>query len=67
MNPSERRALTAWRAEAEGQVRTRNESDRATGTHGLEGADRGTSQDKERIRASHGHSLSGGYRPRDKS
>jgi hypothetical protein len=67
MNPSERGALTPWGTQTEGQVRTRNESEQARGTHTLESADRGTSQDTERIRASEGHSLSGERRPRDKS
>jgi hypothetical protein len=56
---SEREALTIWRAQSEGQVRTRKESERARGTHFLESAERGTSEDAERKRGSKGHSLSG--------
>jgi hypothetical protein len=67
MNPSERGAPTDWRAQTKGQVRTRDESERARGTHFLESADRETNQDMERIRASEGHSLPGKCRPRDKS
>jgi hypothetical protein len=58
MNPSERGPLTVWEAETEGQVRTRNESEPARGTHHLESADEGTSQDTESIQRARGtHSL----------
>src|SRR6266850_912085 len=36
---TERGALTDWRAQMDGRVRTRRESDRARGTHILESAD----------------------------
>jgi hypothetical protein len=52
--------------QTEGQVRTWKEFKQATGTHGLESADQGTSQDMGRVRASDGHSLSGERRQRDK-
>jgi hypothetical protein len=52
--------------QTEGQVRTWEEFKQATGTHGLESADQGTSQDMGRVRASDGHSLSGERRQRDK-
>ena len=41
-------ALTNWRGQREGQVRTWKESDQARGTHVLEMAEGGTSQDMER-------------------
>ena len=41
-------ALTNWRWQREGQVRTRKESDQARHTHFLEMAEGGTSQDTER-------------------
>ena len=66
-NPTERWALTSWRRHRERQVRTREESDRARGTHSLETALGGTSQDTESIRPSDGHSLSGDGIGRDKS
>src|SRR6267142_2058357 len=66
-NPTERGALTSWRAQTDGKVRTRKESDRARGTHQLESADRWTSQDTERIRPSKGHSQTGERRQPDKS
>src|SRR6267142_1892517 len=37
-NPTERGALTSWRAQTDGQVRTWKQSDRARGTHLLEDA-----------------------------
>ena len=48
-NPTQRAALTFWRRHQEGQVSTRKEPDRARGTHTLETASGGTSQDRERI------------------
>src|SRR6267142_726512 len=66
-NLTERGALTNWRAQTDGQVRTRKESDRARGTHRLESADGQTSQDTERIRPSEGHSQTGEHRWTDKS
>jgi len=44
----EQGALTYWRQQREGPVRTRKESDQARHTHFLETAEGGTSQDKER-------------------
>ena len=61
-NPTRRGALTLWR-----QVRTRKESDRARGTHILESASGGTSQDTERIRLSEGHLPTGDGVERDES
>ena len=66
-NPTKRGALTNWRRHREGQVRTRKESDRAMGTHFLETASGGTSQDTERLQPSKGHSLSGDGIGRDRS
>src|SRR6267142_1475569 len=66
-NPSKGGALTNWRGQTGGQVRTGKESERARGTHGLERADRRTSQDREGIRASEGHSRAGEGRQTDKS
>ena len=60
-------ALTPWRWQREGQVRTWKESDQARGTHSLEMAEEGTSQDMERMWPSKGHSLPGDGRERDKS
>jgi hypothetical protein len=65
--PSERRALTDWRAQTEGQVRIGKETKQATGTHQLESADGGTSQSGKRNRASNGHSQTGEHRQRAKS
>src|SRR6267142_1410159 len=48
-NLSKQGALTSWRAQMDGQVRTRKESEQARGTHKLESADRRTSQDTEGI------------------
>src|SRR6267142_825991 len=60
-------ALTLWRAQTDGQVRTRKQSDRARGTHFLESTDGRTSQDTETIQPSEGHSPTGEHRRRDKS
>jgi len=46
--PNKQGALTSWRPHQEGQVRTQKETDRAGGTHKLETASGGTSQDVER-------------------
>jgi hypothetical protein len=56
MNPTERGALTNWRPHRMGQVRTRNESDRARGTHQLETAWEGqvrTWNESDRSRGTH--------------
>src|SRR6266850_2096719 len=66
-NTSKRGALTYWRVQTDGQVRTRKESEQARGTHFLESADGWTSQDMEGIRASEGHSRTGERRQTDKS
>ena len=49
-NANERVALTIWRPHHKGLVRTRKEYDRASGTHVLETAWGGTSQDMGRTR-----------------
>ena len=64
---TERCVLTLWRPHRKGQVRTRNETDRAMRTHQLETAQGGTSQDMERNRPSDAHSHSGDRTGRDKS
>jgi hypothetical protein len=57
---SERGALTTWRSQSDGQVRTSQESERARSTHVLESAERWTSEDtKKNERASKGYSLAG--------
>jgi len=61
------RALTDWRWQREGQVRTWKQSDQARGTHRLEIAEGGISQDMERKQPSKGHSQTGDGRGRDKS
>src|SRR6266850_408285 len=66
-NLSEQGALTFWRAQMDGQVRTRKESERVRGTHFLESTDGWASQDTEGIRASEGHSPTGEHRWTDKS
>jgi hypothetical protein len=48
-NLSKRGALTCWRAQTEGLVRTQKQSERVRGTHLLESADGGTRQDTETI------------------
>jgi hypothetical protein len=62
--PRERRVLTFWRAQAEGQVRKVTETERAMGTHLLERADGGTSQNCKRNRE-RWHSPTGEGRRRD--
>jgi hypothetical protein len=66
-NPTDGGALTCWREHQGGQVRTWKESNRARGTHFLERASEGTSQDTERIWPCEGHSLPGDHTGRDKS
>ena len=58
-NHTERGALTIWRQHQEEQVSTRKESDQARGTHILETASGGATQETERIRPSKGHSRTG--------
>ena len=60
-------ALTDWRWQGEGQVRTWKESDQVMCTHKLEMGEGGTSQDTERKQLSKAHSLPGDGRERDKS
>jgi hypothetical protein len=57
----ERGALTLWRQQRKGLVRTQKDTDRARGTHFLEMEDEGPCQDIElaRTRQSERHSLSG--------
>ena len=64
---TEQGVLTGWRRQREGQVRTQKQSDQARGTHELETAEGGTSQDMERKQLSKGHSQTGDGRGRDKS
>jgi len=64
---TEQGALTNWRPQREGQIRTQKETDQARGTHRLEITERGTSQDMERNQPSEGHPLPGDSRRRDKS
>jgi hypothetical protein len=63
----EQRPLTSWRTQSEEQVIMAKETERATGTHLLERADRGASQDSKRNKASDVHSPTGERRDRDKS
>jgi hypothetical protein len=51
---TEREALTSWRWQREGLVRTLKETDQARGTHFLGTAEGGTCQDTERDRLSKG-------------
>ena len=64
---TERGALTAWKRYRDGQIRIQKESDRARGTHMLETASKGTSQDTERIQPSEWHSRTGHGMGRDMS
>ena len=66
---TDRDALTSLRRQREGLVRTRKETDRATGmgTHILETAEGGTCQDMERNRPTEAHSHPGDGRGRDSS
>ena len=58
MKLTEQGALTLWRWQREGLVRTQKETDRARRTNHLETAEGGTSQDTERNRPSEGHEYS---------
>ena len=51
--------LTSWRRHQEGQVRTRQQSDRAMGTHILETESGETGQNTETFQPSEGHSHTG--------
>ena len=66
-NHTERGTLTFWRRHREVQVRTQKESHGARGTHILETASAGASQDTKRIRPSKGHSHPRDGIGRDKS
>ena len=59
-------ALTAWRPQRQGKVRTWKENDQARGTYSLETVEAGTSQVIERKQQNEGHSLSGDGRGREK-
>jgi hypothetical protein len=62
---SERGALTSWRVQSDGPVRTRKGGEGERGTHFLESVEEWTGQDMERKRASEGHSLPGERRGMD--
>ena len=62
---TKRGALTFWRGQKEGLVRTRKEADRARGTHILETAEGGTGQNTERNQPSEAHSHTEDRRGRD--
>ena len=66
-DPTDQGVLTSWRQHREGQVWTQKESNRAMGTHQLETASGGTSQDTETIPQSEGHSPTGDGIGRDMS
>ena len=56
-NTSKQGALTNWRAQMDGQVRTWLESEQVKDTHFLESTEEWTSKDTKRIWASEGHLL----------
>ena len=64
-NPTARDALTSWRRQKEGLVRSREETNRPRPTHKLETAEGGTCQDTERHQQTEAHSLPGDGRRRD--
>jgi hypothetical protein len=66
-NTTERKRPTFWGRYRKAQVRTMKETDRARGTHELETASRGTTQDRKGKRPSEGHSRTGHHVGRDKS
>ena len=65
--PTDRGALTSWRRQWEGLVRTQKETDRQRHTHILETAEGGTCQDTERTRQTKTRSPTGDGRGRDLS
>jgi len=65
--PTMQRALTSWRPQREGYVRTQKETSQARGTHFLKTTEGGTCQDTERNQPTKGHSLSGDHRGRNMS
>ena len=64
---TDRGALTFWRQQREGLVRTCKETDRSRHTHSLEMADEGTCQDMQGNRPTEVHSQTGDSRARDLS
>ena len=62
---TEQGALTNWRPQQKGQVRTQKENNQASGTHKLETAERRKSQDMERKQPNGRYSLSGVHRGQD--
>ena len=64
---TERCALTPWRQQRKGFVRTQKETDRARHTHQLDTAEGGTCQDPETDHPSEAHSLPGDGSGRDLS
>ena len=65
--PTKRGALTVWKRQRKGLVRTRKETDQAMRTHILETAEGVTRQDTERNRPSNAHSHPGDGRGSDSS
>ena len=65
--PTDRGALTTWRRQREGLVRTQKVTDQPRHTHQLEMAEGGTCQDTERHQPTKAHSLPGDGRGRYKS
>ena len=63
----ERREPTNWRPQKKAQFRVEKKGDKVRGTHVLEIAEGGTSQDTERNPVSEGRSLSGDRRAKGKS
>ena len=63
--PTDRGALTNWRRQTEGLVRTRKATDRPRRTHFLEAAEGGTCQDSKRNRSTEAHSQTGDGRGRN--
>ena len=60
-------ALTNWRPQRPGLVRTRKENGRARGAHFLETVEGATCQDTKRKQESEGYSLPGDHRMSDLS
>ena len=65
--PTDRDALTNWRWQREGLVRTQKETNQPRSTHKLEMEEGGTCQDTERNRPTEAHSHSGDSRGSDLS
>jgi len=64
---TKRGALTSWRGQREGFVRTQKDSDQVRHTHKLKTAEGGTCQNMERKQPSKAHSHTGDHRWRDLS